>query len=167
MPDTGERAEQIEALIAPLLNDMGYGVVRVATGGGGKRRLQVMAERLDEAPITVDECAAISRSVSDLLDVEDQVAGPFTLEVSSPGIERPLVRIEDFERFAGREARVKTVALIGGRKRFRGVLKGVAGECVRLAIEGDEIALPFRAITEARLVVSDAAITASLRRSNV
>ena len=166
MPETGRRAEQVEALIAPLLNDMGYGLVRVATGGGAEARLQVMAERLDGAPITVDECAAISRSVSDLLDVEDEMPGPFTLEVSSPGIERPLVRIEDFERFAGREARIKTEDPIGGRKRFLGVLKGIAGECVRIDLKGEEIALPFRAITEARLVVSEASIAASLKRSN-
>ncbi len=166
MPETGERAEQIEALIAPLLADMGYGLVRVATGGGERAWLQVMAERSDGAPITVDECAEISRSVSDLLDAEATMTGPFTLEVSSPGIDRPLVRIEDFDRFAGCEARVKTVASIGGRKRFRGVLKGVAGECVRLGLDGEEIDLPYQAIAEARLVVSDATIAASLKRSN-
>ena len=166
MPDTGQRATEIEALIAPLLDDMGYGVVRVTTGDGARTRLQVMAERLDEAPITIDECAEVSRAVSDLLDAEDAMPGPFTLEVSSPGIDRPLVRIEDFDRFARREARVKTVASIGGRRRFRGVLKGVAGECVRLGLDGEEIALPFSAIAEARLVVNEAAIAASLKRSS-
>ena len=166
MPETGQRAAAIEALIAPLLNGMGYGVVRVATVAGAPVRLQVMAERLDEASITVHECAEVSRAVSDLLDAEDAMPGPFTLEVSSPGIDRPLVRIEDFHRFAGREARVKTSTTIGGRKRFRGVLKGVAGECVRLGFDGDEVALPFSSIVEAKLVISEAAIAAILKRSS-
>ena len=170
MPKKGERAERIEALIAPHLDDMGYGVVRVIMGGeavaGGAAWIQVMAERLDGAPITVDECAEISHTVSALLDVEAAIPGPFTLEVTSPGIDRPLVRLEDYDRFAGREARLRMAASIEGRKRFRGVLKGVAGECVRLGLDGEEVALPFAAIAEATLVVSEAAIAASLKRSS-
>ena len=170
MPETGGRAERIEALIAPLLDDMGFAVVRVAideaaAGSDARRWLQVMAERADGVPIGVDECAEISRAVSDALDAETAMVGSFTLEVSSPGIERPLVRIEDYDRFAGREARVRTASLIDGRKRFRGILKGVAGECVRLGLGAQEVALPFSAIADANLVANEAALAASLKRS--
>jgi ribosome maturation factor RimP len=160
------REERMETLIAPMLESMGYGVVRIAIGGGGPATLQVMAERLDAQPITVDECADISRAVSGLPEVDAAMAGAFVLEVSSPGIDRPLLRIGDYDRFAGRQASLETVTSIGGRRRFRGVLKGVAGECVRLGLDGEEIALPFSAIAEARLVVNEAAIAASLKRSS-
>ena len=167
MPEPSERTKRIEALIAPILDEMGYGVVRIATGSGPRASLQVMAERLDGKPITVDECAEISRTVSALPEVDSAMAGTFTLEVSSPGIDRPLVRIEDYDRFAGREASLKTVASIGGRRRFRGLLMGVDGDCVRIDLDGGEIELPYSAIAEARLVVSEAAIAASLKRESV
>lgn len=166
MAETNERAKRIEVLIAPILEDMGYGVVRIAAGSGSRAALQVLAERADGKPITVDECAEISRAVSELPEVEAAMAGAFTLEVSSPGIERPLVRIEDYERFAGREASLKTVASIDGRRRFRGVLRGLAGDCVRIGLDGGEIELPYSAIAEARLVVSEAAIAADLKRES-
>src|SRR5712691_3066354 len=134
---------------------MGYRVVRVALTSLRRPTLQVMAERRDEAPMTVDDCAQISRSVSALLDVEDPIASAYTLEVSSPGIDRPLVRPEDYDRFAGFEARIELSQPIEGRKRFRGRLLGRAEDGVRLAGEVGEVRLPLAAITKAKLVLTD------------
>jgi len=140
---------------------MGYEIVRVHLSGGQRPVLQVMAERADGAPMTVDDCADISRTVSALLDVEDPIQGAYSLEVSSPGIDRPLTRLKDFERYAGFEARVETRGPIDGRRRFRGVLKGVAGETVRLEVEGGLAELPFDGILRAKLVLTDALIAAN------
>jgi ribosome maturation factor RimP len=148
--------EQIARLIEPSLAAMGYRLVRVALTSLRRPTLQVMAERLDAAAMSVDDCAAISRSVSALLDVADPIAGAYTLEVSSPGIDRPLVRPEDYDRFAGLEARIELSEAVAGRKRFRGRLLGRAGEDVRLAGEqGVELRLPLAAIAKAKLVLND------------
>jgi ribosome maturation factor RimP len=153
------RSARVESVIAPAVEDMGYEIVRVIFSGKQKPVLQVMAERVDRGAMTVDDCAAISRTVSALLDVEDPVPGAYTLEVSSPGIDRPLTRRRDFDRFAGFEARLETHEPVGGRKRFRGRLLGTAAEAVRLTPadgpEGREIALPFAAIKKAKLVLTD------------
>ena len=149
--------DEIGRLIEPSLDAMGYRVVRVMqTGGQHRPTLQVMAERRDEAAMTVDDCAEISRSVSALLDVSDPIAGAYMLEVSSPGIDRPLVRAEDYERFAGCPARIELGAPIEGRKRFKGRLLGREGDAVRLLSEaGGEVRLPLDAIARAKLLVSD------------
>ncbi len=142
---------------------MGYEIVRVQLSGGRRPVLQIMAERVDGVAITVDDCTDISRTVSALLDVEDPISGAYHLEVSSPGIDRPLTRLRDFERFAGFEARIETKALIEGRRRFKGVLKGVAGELVRVEIEGGTLVeLPFGGVLRAKLILTDALIAASL-----
>src|SRR3546814_8590835 len=121
-----EIAARIEDMIAPSLADMGYDLVRVSlTGGAARMTLQIMAECLDGAGMTVDDCAAISRAVSALLDVEDPIRGAYVLEVSSPGIDRPLTRARDYERFAGYEAKVELRRMMDGRRRFRGRLMGV------------------------------------------
>src|SRR5712675_2493030 len=114
---------------------MGYRLVRVAVLGAGRATLQIMAERRDDASMTVDDCADISRSVSALLDVADPIAGAYTLEVSSPGIDRPLVRPEDYERFTGFEARIELARPVDGRKRFRGRLLGRTPSGARLLAE--------------------------------
>jgi ribosome maturation factor RimP len=165
MADTAQR---IERLIEPALAAMGYELVRVAMQGGDSRpTLQVMAERKDGAAMSVDDCADISRTISALLDVEDPIASAYTLEVSSPGIDRPLVKRADFERFAGFEARIETVQPVAGRKRFRGRLMGVAGEDVRLrepdkaAGAEDETLVPLAAIARAKLVLTDDLIEAT------
>lgn len=145
----------IARIIEPSLAAMGYSLVRVMATGGGRPTLQVMAERRDEAPMTVEDCAEISRSISALLDVADPIAGAYTLEVSSPGIDRPLVRPEDYDRFAGWEAKIELNAPQDGRKRFKGRLLGRAGEDVRLAGEDGEVHLPLSAIARARLVLTD------------
>ena len=152
--------ERIETVITPTIAAMGYEIVRVHLSGGRRQILQIMADRLDGAPMTVENCADISRTVSALLDVEDPIAGAYVLEVSSPGIDRPLTRLKDFERYSGFEVRIETKAMIDGRRRFRGVLKGVAGDRVRLEVEGGLAELPFDGILRAKLVLNDALLAA-------
>ena len=154
--------ERIEGLITPTIAAMGYEIVRVHLSGGRRPVLQVMAERLDGAAMSVDDCADISRTVSALLDVEDPISGAYNLEVSSPGIDRPLTRLKDFARYAGFEARIETKGLIDGRRRFKGILKGVTGETVRLEVEGGLAELPFGGILRAKLVLTDALMAAGV-----
>ncbi len=153
-------SERIETVITPAITAMGYEIVRVQMSGGRRQLLQVMAERCDGAAMTVDDCAEISRTISAVLDVEDPIAGAYTLEVSSPGIDRPLIRLKDFERFAGFEARVETRALVDGRRRFRGILTGVTATQVRLEAETGLVELPFDNILRAKLVLNDALLAA-------
>ncbi len=151
---------QIEALIAPSLQAMGYRVVRVSLTGGGRPTLQIMAER-DDGAMTVEDCATVSQAVSALLDVADPIASSYYLEISSPGIDRPLVRRADYDRFAGFEAKIELRRPIDGRKRFRGKLLGVEGEAVKLMMGADAVALPLSAIAHAKLVLTDALIAAT------
>jgi ribosome maturation factor RimP len=153
--------EEIARIIEPALEAMGYRVVRIAFIGARGATLQVMAERIDAAAMTVDDCADISRAVSALLDVADPIAGAYTLEVSSPGIDRPLVRPEDYERFTGFEARIELARPVDGRKRFRGRLLGRTPSGARLLAETGEVMLPFEAIARAKLVLSDELIAAA------
>ncbi len=147
---------EIQDLFAPSLEALGYEVVRVAMSGGGpSRTLQVMAERKDRRTMTVEDCAEVSRVLSALLDVEDPIQGSYTLEVSSPGIDRPLTRPEDYTRFAGSEARIETRAPIEGRKRFRGRLKGLEDERVLMDVENSAVAIPLSQIERAKLVLTD------------
>jgi ribosome maturation factor RimP len=149
--DTGK----IEAMLAPSLEAMGYRVVRVAVTGGRRATLQIMAERSDDKGMTVEDCADISRAVSALLDVADPIASAYTLEVSSPGIDRPLVRREDFARFAGHEAKIELSAPVDGRRKLRGTLLGVEGDQVRLLVDAAPVAVPLSAVTRAKLVLTD------------
>ncbi|HXC92018.1 MAG TPA: ribosome maturation factor RimP [Stellaceae bacterium] len=151
----------IAQIIEPSLAAMGYRVVRVVVTTGRRPTLQVMAERVDEAPMTVDDCASISRSVSALLDVADPIAGGYTLEISSPGIDRPLIRPEDYERFTGHQARIELNEPVGGRKRFRGRLLGLAEGDIRLVTENGEARLPLAAVARAKLVLTDELIAAA------
>ncbi|MBV9521861.1 MAG: ribosome maturation factor RimP [Alphaproteobacteria bacterium] len=156
--------DRIKVLIAPSLEAMGYRLVRVAFTGGRRATLQIMAERRDDAAMTVEDCAEISRNVSALLDVADPIATRYTLEVSSPGIDRPLVSREDFARFAGYEAKVELNTPVAGQKRFRGRLLGLAADAVRIALEDREVALPFADIARAKLMLTDALIEAARRQ---
>jgi len=151
----------IAGMIEPPLAALGYRVVRVVVTSGRRATLQVMIERLDDSPISVDDCAEVSRSVSALLDVADPIADSYMLEVSSPGIDRPLVRAEDYDRFSGFEARIELAAPIAGRKRFRGRLRGRSGSAVRLATDAGEVELPIAAVTRAKLVLTDDLIAAA------
>lgn len=147
---------RIAELIEPTLADMGFDLVRVMVAGNRRKSLQIMAEPADGRGMTVDDCAEVSRTVSALLDVADPIADPYTLEVSSPGLDRPLTREKDFLRFAGYEARIELDRPIDGRRRFKGVLGGMDGRSVLLGVEdGAPVALPFADIAKAKLVLND------------
>jgi len=148
-------AGRVEALIGPIVEAMGFSLVRVQILGRSRPRLQVMAERTDGESMLVEDCAAISRAVSAVLDVEDPIAGAYTLEVSSPGIDRPLVRLADFDRFAGFEAKVEMDLAVDGRRRFQGRLLGTEGDAVRLRMEDSEVVLPYADIRRAKLVLTE------------
>lgn len=156
LPSTAPKtAGDIAPIIEPSLEAMGYRVVRIAFLGARHATLQIMAERLDDTPMTVDDCTEISRSVSALLDVADPIEGAYMLEVSSPGLDRPLTRPEDYDRFAGFEARIELAQPLDGRKRFRGRLLGRSGDQVCLRAEAGEVALPLGDIAKAKLVITD------------
>ncbi len=147
---------RVAEIVAPSIAAMGYELVRVQLLGDRAPVLQVMAERSDRAGMTVEDCAQISRAVSAVLDVEDPIDGTYTLEVSSPGIDRPLVALRDFERFSGHLAKVETRVPVDGRKRFRGALAGIEGEAVRLELVDDGmVLLPHAQISRAKLVLTD------------
>jgi Uncharacterized protein conserved in bacteria len=162
-------AARVAAIVAPVLGDLGYRLVRVKVTGQNGCTVQIMAERPD-GTMTVDDCETVSRGVSPVLDLEDPIERAYHLEVSSPGIDRPLVRASDFERWSGHEAKVETSLPVSGRKRFRGILLGLADGGVRLQRsdarpdEEPEVTLALADIAEARLVLTDALITEALRR---
>ena len=158
-------SQRIEQIIGPTVKDLGFDVVRVQLSGEHNPRLQVMAEPFEERTMTVEDCATISRAVSALLDVEDPISSAFTLEVSSPGLDRPLVRLAHFERYAGFEARIEVSDMIDGQKRFRGRLGGVDGENVLMEVDGDERALPFADIYRAKLMMTDELLAAAEGRN--
>jgi ribosome maturation factor RimP len=152
---------KVTDLIEPALGDMGFEVVRVLLMGGQRPTLQVMAERADHRPMTVEQCAEISHTVSALLDVADPIPGAYRLEVTSPGIDRPLTRRADYERFAGFEARLETVTPIDDRRRFRGRLLGLSGDDVRIRLAEGERTIPLAAIKKAKLVLTDELLAAA------
>ena len=166
--ETGLAAE-IAALAEPVLAELGFRLVRVVLSGRQGATVQVMAERPDGL-LTVEDCADISRRLSPVLDAHDPIEGQYHLEVSSPGIDRPLVRPSDFVDWAGYEAKIELKELVSGRKRFRGVLAGVEGGEVRIEVAMDEqgrqvIGLPIRLIAEARLVLTDGLVREALQRA--
>jgi len=154
--DTNRIAQTIE----PSLAAMGYHLVRVVITTGRRPTLQVMAERTDDRPMTIDDCAEISHSLSVLLDVADPIDGAYMLEISSPGIDRPLVRPDDYDRFSGFEARIELARPLDGRKRFRGRLLGTSQGNVRLAMEGGVVELPLDDVARAKLLLTDDLIAA-------
>ncbi|MDF1668036.1 MAG: ribosome maturation factor RimP [Roseovarius sp.] len=149
-------------IITPVIEDLGYELVRVRLMSGKTTMLQIMADK-PEGGIEVDDCAAISTAVSAVLDVEDPIVDEYTLEVSSPGIDRPLTRIKDFEMFEGYEAKLETAEMIDGRKRFKGMLAGVEGEDVLINVEEGTIGLQFDWLAEAKLVLTDELIKDMLK----
>lgn len=153
-------SRRIVELIGPSVEAMGYDVVRVQMMGASRLVLQVMVERRDEQAMTVEDCAEVSRAVSAILDVDDPIQGAYSLEVTSPGIDRPLTRVKDFERFAGFEARVELTSPVDGRKRFRGRLAGIMDGKVRLIMPEGEAALPLDAVQKAKLVLTDELLAA-------
>jgi ribosome maturation factor RimP len=158
---------RIAGIIAPTVEGMGFELVRVRLMGGQRKTLQIMAEK-PGGGIEVDDCARISTAVSAVLDVEDPLDDAYTLEVSSPGIDRPLTRLKDFETWTGYEARIETQELIDGRRRFRGTLEGVEADEVLIAIENEgetvTIGLKFDWLSDAKLVLTDELIREALRQ---
>jgi len=150
-------------IITPVIEDLGYELVRVRLMSGKTTSLQIMADKPDGG-IEVDDCAVISNAVSAVLDVEDPILDAYALEVSSPGIDRPLTRLKDFAMFEGYEAKIETGELIGGRRRFKGELAGVEGEEVLINIEEGTIGLQFDWLTDAKLVLTDELIKEMLRQ---
>ena len=147
--------ERIETLIEPVLAAMGYTLVRVQVPDAPNSVLQVMAERDDQKGRTVDDCAGISREISTVLDVEDPIQLAYALEVSSPGIDRPLVKLADFERYAGFDVRIDLKEEMDGQRRFRGRLESVSGEVIALKTKDRNLQLPFPGIRRAKLILTD------------
>jgi ribosome maturation factor RimP len=163
------RAARVAAIAEPVLGGLGYRLVRVRISGAAGCTVQIMAERPDGA-LSIEDCEAASRALSPVLDVADPIEGSYRLEISSPGIDRPLVRHSDFDRYAGHVAHVEMTAPINGRRRFRGQLLGTDGDNARIRCndatpDGTDVLLPIDDMMEAKLVLTDALISESLRRS--
>lgn len=154
--------QKLAEIVGPIADSLGMSLVRLRLMGGKRATLQIMAERADGA-MNVDDCANLSRAVSAVLDVEDPIDGEYTLEVSSPGIDRPLTRLDDFERWADWEAKVETAEMIDGRRRFKGILRGIENDEVLIEIVEGTVGLRFEWLTDARLVLTDALIAESLK----
>jgi ribosome maturation factor RimP len=178
MPNANKRlitetgvAARVAAVAEPVVEDLGFRLVRVKVSGQNGCTVQIMAER-EDGTMTVEDCETVSRALSPVLDLEDPVERAYFLEVSSPGIDRPLVRAQDFDRWAGHEAKIEMAVPVAARKRFRGVIRGVEGEAVAVELpdvkEGEErlVRLPLADLAEARLVLTDELVRESLRRGS-
>ncbi|HEY9078692.1 ribosome maturation factor RimP [Magnetovibrio sp.] len=156
-------AKRIEAIIAPSVEELGFEIVRVQVSGAQHPRLQIMAERMDGTGIDVEDCATISRTISATLDVEDPFKGEFTLEVSSPGIDRPLTRLKDFQTWAGFDAKIEMQVGVEGRKRYTGRLLGLdENEMIQIeSEEGEQFSLPFDDVQRAKLLLTDELLAAA------
>jgi len=153
---------RLAEIVAPTVEGMGFELVRLRLMGGRKKTLQVMAERPD-GRMEIEDCAELSRALSAALDVDDPLSDAYDLEVSSPGIDRPLTRLKDFDRWEGYDAKLETAELIEGRKRFRGVLAGIEGSEVLIEIDEGTIGLEFDWLADAKLVLTDELVEESLR----
>jgi len=162
-------AARIAAIAEPVLADLGYRIVRVRLSSLAGCTVQIMAERPD-GTMTIDDCEAVSRALSPVLDIADPLDRAYRLEISSPGIDRPLVRRSDFERYAGSRVKLEMTVAVDGRRRFRGLLRGTEGDAVRIrrddAVAGEDpdVLLPMEDVAEARILLSDDVIAASLKR---
>lgn len=170
MPATNHQLGEVERLIGPSVEAMGFRLVRLSlTDAAPQPTLQVMAEPADDSEMNVDHCAELSRAISAILDVEDPIPSAYLLEVSSPGVDRPLVRPEDFERFAGYQARLEVDTPINDRRRFSGRLLGLGDGRVNIAVTDSddsvkEFAIPFNTITRAKLALTDELIRDTLKK---
>jgi ribosome maturation factor RimP len=154
---------RLAEIIIPVIEGLGFELVRIRLMGGRTNTLQIMADRPDGG-IVVDDCAKISTAVSAVLDVEDPLQDAYVLEVSSPGIDRPLTRLKDFDMWEGYEARLETSEMIEGRRRFKGILAGTEGTEVLLEIDEGTIGLEFEWLSEAKLVLTEDLIAEMLRQ---
>jgi ribosome maturation factor RimP len=163
-------AARVAAIVEPLLESLSYRLVRVHVSGSEGCTVQVMAERPDGS-MTIEDCEICSRALSPVLDAADPVPSAYRLEMSSPGIDRPLVRQSDFERYAGNLVKIEMAVAVHGRKRFRGQLLGAEGHLARIHLEDaksgepTDVMLPIEDIAEAKLMLTDALISEALRRS--
>ncbi len=170
MPATNHQLGEVERLIGPSVEAMGFRLVRLSLRGEAPQpTLQVIAEPLDYSEMNVDHCALLSRAISAILDVEDPIPTAYLLEVSSPGVDRPLVRPEDFERYVNSQVRVEADTPIDNRRRFVGRLLGLSDGRVNIAVTDSddsvkEFAIPFDTITRAKLVLSDELIQDTLKK---
>lgn len=153
---------RILALAEPVAQDLGLRIVRVRVMSGKRAKVQIMAERVSDGLIDVDNCADLSRALSSLLEVEDPIKDAYVLEVSSPGLDRPLTDLEDFKTYAGYVARLELDRFVEGRKRFRGVLAGYDGDNIEIDLDGEEdrAEIPFAWISDAKLLITDELIAA-------
>ena len=152
-------------MFEPVIEKAGFKLVRLRIMGGAAKTLQVMAERPDGS-MDVEGCATLSHALLDFIETEDPVEGEYELEVSSPGIDRPLTRLMDFSRWAGHEAKIELTLPIEGRKRFRGMLMGLDGQDVMIRADNNDIKFPFRAVANAKLVLTDKLINEDLKARN-
>jgi ribosome maturation factor RimP len=156
--------ERIEKLVAPAIAAAGFDLVRIRMTGAEVKTLQIMAERPDHT-MSAEDCAALSRALSPLLEEADPIAGSYRLEISSPGIDRPLVRLKDYDDWQGYEAKIELDRMVEGRKKFKGVLAGVDGDNICLDVEGEEetALIPYAWIHAAKLTLTDDLIRESLK----
>jgi len=155
-------ASHLEPVFEPVIEKAGFKLVRLRVMGGATKTLQVMAERPDGS-MDVDGCATLSHVLLDFIEAEDPIEGDYELEVSSPGIDRPLTRLMDFSRWCGHEAKIELTLPMEGRKRFRGTLLGLDGQDVVIRADNSDIKFPFRAIANAKLVLTDKLINEDLK----
>ncbi len=158
--------QRLKSLLEPAIEGLGFELVRVLLSGQNRPTIQVMAERPDRT-MSVDDCARLSRELSAILDVEDPVKAGYVLEVSSPGIDRPLTRPKDFKDFLGFAAKVETKVLVDGRRRFKGELSGLEDGNLKILTEAGEIELELTNIEKAKLVLTDDLIKASLKGQKI
>lgn len=154
--------QRLARIVEPTVEGLGFRLVRLRLMGGKRTTLQVMAERPDGS-MEIEDCAELSRTLSAVLDVEDPIASEYTLEVSSPGIDRPLTRLDDFARWAGFTARLEAEELVDGRRRFKGTLAGVEDHQVLIDTDQGPARVPFEMLSDAKLVLTDALVAESLR----
>ncbi len=151
-----QNKHHLQDMLEPVISELGYETVRIITIGQANPTLQIMIDRLDGKDIVVEDCAKVSRKVSEVLDEKDPIKDQYNLEVSSPGLDRPLTKPEHFARFAGYEAKVETDDLIENRKRFKGKIISIDGEnTIRFEMDGTEYAIPFDAVSKAKIVITD------------
>jgi len=152
----------LEPILAPVIEAAGFRLVRLRLMSGKTKTLQIMAERPD-GTMNVEDCAVLSHALLDFIEAENPIEGDYELEVSSPGIDRPLTRLMDFARYAGHEAKIELAAPLDGRKRFRGKLLGLDGNDVTMETQGARVSFPFKGIAEAKLVLTDELIAEDLK----
>ena len=157
--------KKLAELLNPILEDLGFEMVRIRLSSGDPSTLQIMADSLN-GQIGVDDLANINTSIGTILDVEDPIVENYTLEISSPGIDRPLTRKKDFDNYQGFEAKLETTELIDGRRRFKGILAGISNDEVLINLEEGTVGLEFNWLSDARLILSDNLIKQMLKKKN-